>query len=104
VGILAVGAPAWSRFDMSTLTPQAWGLAAFIIVFATAGAYLGNSWALARVDSSFVALFIYLQPFIAVTLAAVLNAQLPSGRELVGGALIFTGVYLAVPRARPRRS
>ncbi len=105
LGIVAVGAPAWGRFDMATLTPQAWALAAFIIVFATAGAYLGNSWALARVDSSFVALFIYLQPFIAVSLSAALHAQLPGWRELLGGALIFAGVYLAVPRAalRPAR-
>lgn len=102
IGIVAVGAPAWGRFDMATLSLEAWALAAFIIVFATAGAYLGNSWAVGRVDASFVALFIYLQPFIAVALSAALHAQLPSARELLGGVLIFAGVYLAVPRASLR--
>lgn len=102
--IVVVGIPAWGGFDVSTLTPQAWAIAAFIIVFATAGAYLGNSWALARADSSFVALFIYLQPLIAVAMSAALRAQPPGWRELLGGALIFLGVYLAVPRGSLRRA
>jgi len=100
LGVLAVGGPSLARFDLSSLPPEAWALAAFIVVFATAGAYLLNYWALARADSSLVALFIYLQPMVAVTLSAFATGDLPEARELLGGALIFAGVYLAVPRLR----
>jgi drug/metabolite transporter (DMT)-like permease len=98
LGVLALGGPSLARFDLSTLTAEDWALAAFIVVFATAGAYLLNYWALARVDSSLVALFIYLQPAVAVTLSAVLTGDLPGATEILGAALIFAGVYLAVPR------
>jgi drug/metabolite transporter (DMT)-like permease len=102
LGIAAIGIPTWTVFDAHALSAEVWGLAAFIIVFSTAGAYLLNSWALARVDSSFVALFIYLQPLVAVALSAVVRAQPPGWRELLGGALIFVGVYLATPRGSLR--
>lgn len=99
IGILAVGLPGLLRFEPRRVPLSTWELGAFIVVFATAGAYLLNYWALARVDSSFVALFIYVQPFIAATLSAVIRAERPGPWEIVGGAMIFLGVYLAVPRA-----
>jgi drug/metabolite transporter (DMT)-like permease len=61
-------------------------------------------WALARVDSSVVAFFIYLQPVIATTLSVVLLHERPGFAVLCGGALIFLGVYLALrPRLRAVR-
>ena len=39
------------------------------LVFPTAAAYLLAQWALAHVDSSVVAFFIYLQPLIATSLS-----------------------------------
>ncbi len=102
VGILLVAGPELVRFRPALVPPSTWALGALIVVFATAGAYLLNYWALARVDSSFVALFIYVQPFIAATLSAVVRAERPGWRELSGGAMIFLGVYLSLPRSRWR--
>ncbi len=100
VGVLAVSLPDLLTFDPERVPASTWGLGAFIVVFATAGAYLLNYWALARVESSFVALFIYVQPLIAATLSAVFRGERPGMTDWSGGFLIFLGVYLALPRAR----
>lgn len=98
IGILLLAWPQLARFEPARVPLSTWELGTFIVVFATAGAYLLNYWALARVDSSLVALFIYVQPFIAATLSAVVRGEIPGPREIVGGSAIFLGVYLALPR------
>ncbi len=98
VGVLAVSATEIARFDPSAVPAGVWGLSLLIVVFPTAGAYFLNYWALARVESSFVALFVYLQPFLATALSWAVRGERPGRPEVVGGALIFAGVYLAVPR------
>lgn len=100
IPILLFSVPDWRGFAPAAVPAGTWALAAFIVVFPTAAAYLLNSWALARVESSLVALFIYLQPVVAVTLSAALGTGTPSWLDLAGGALIFAGVYLTVNRGR----
>lgn len=97
-GIFTLGAPGLSRFDPVTVSARTWALAAFVVVFATVGAYLLNFWALARADSSVVALFVYLQPLIASTLSFVALGERPPLAVLAGGGLIFAGVFFALRR------
>ncbi len=100
IGILAVGWPQLLRFEPSGVSWTTWGLAGFVVVFATVGAYFLNFWALARVDSSVVAIFIYLQPLIAAALSATVLGERPGLHVAAGGALVFLGVYLALgPRS-----
>jgi drug/metabolite transporter (DMT)-like permease len=98
LGILAVAWPALLAFDPAPVSAGAWGLAAFVIVFATVLTYVLNYWALARVPSSLVALFVYVQPVIASTLSAALFGERPGPPVLVGAVLIFGGVFLALRR------
>lgn len=98
VGIAAVGGNQLLSLDLRSVSAGVWGAALLIVLFPTVGAYILNAWALKRVDSSTVALFIYLQPLIASILAALLLSE-PIGLEsLVAGALIFTGLGIAVTR------
>jgi drug/metabolite transporter (DMT)-like permease len=97
-----VSLPAWGGFDPSDVSASTWAWLAFVVVFPTAGAYLLNNYALARADASVVALFIYLQPLIAAVLAMARLGEHPPPVTWVGGALVFTGVFLALrPTARP---
>jgi drug/metabolite transporter (DMT)-like permease len=96
LGIFAVGAPTLSAVAWSEVPASVWGMGAFIVVFPTALAYLLMYWALARVDSFLVALFIYLQPVIASTLSAAFLGERIGPRIVLGGGLIFLGVYLAL--------
>ncbi|HKQ61106.1 MAG TPA: DMT family transporter [Candidatus Polarisedimenticolaceae bacterium] len=103
VGIALIGLPALAHTDLRTVSATAWTLGGFIVVFPTAGAYLLQYWALARVESSVVAFFVYLQPLIAAALSFALLHERPAPRVLAGGLLIFGGVYLALRRPGDRR-
>jgi drug/metabolite transporter (DMT)-like permease len=96
LGIAAIGGPQLASLDTAALPAHVWWLGLYIILGPTVGTYILNYYALARVDSSIVALFIYLQPLVAAALSAGLLGERPSWNVLVGGALVFVAVYLAV--------
>jgi drug/metabolite transporter (DMT)-like permease len=95
LGIGLVGSPSLMAFDPSTVPASIWGLGVLIVLFPTAGAYFLIYWALARAESSLVALFIYLQPLLAGVLSAILLGERPAATTYAGAALLFAGVWLA---------
>ncbi|MCK6445029.1 MAG: DMT family transporter [Planctomycetes bacterium] len=79
-----------------------WGALVFVLLGATVGAYLLNTYALSKVSASTTAAYIYLQPL--VTCAADyfwLGRPLQHGL-LVAAALIFTGLALVLKRSKAR--
>ena len=96
--IALLGLPQLLALELGAVSPQVWALGAFIVLFPTAGAYLISYWALARLESSVVAFFIYLQPVIATGLSILLLGDRPTATVWIGGSLIFAGVYLALRR------
>ncbi len=101
-GIALVGTPQILETDFAAVPPPVWAAAAAIVIFATIGTYFLSNWALKQVDSSLVALFIYLQPIIASFLAVVLLGE-PLGAEVfVSAALIFAGLAIALRPASTR--
>lgn len=102
VGITIYGAPALVRTDWSEVPPVVWGWAAFVVLFPTIGSYYLAYWALARVRSSVVALFIYLQPLIATSLGAWLLGSWPTPLFYASAALVLTGVGIVATSPRSR--
>jgi drug/metabolite transporter (DMT)-like permease len=100
VGIGLFGGPQLARVDFSAVSARALWLGAFIVLFATVGAYVLNYYALSRAESSLVALFICVQPVIATVLGALVLRERPRAADFAGAALIFGGVYFAVRGAR----
>jgi len=98
IGMLLPAAPSLGGFDAAAVPGHIWALGAFIVVFPTALAYLLNYWALARVESSLVAFFIYLQPLIATSLSILLLDESLDGWMVAGALLIFAAVWLALRR------
>jgi drug/metabolite transporter (DMT)-like permease len=96
LGMLVPGLLALEGFAAGSVSVRTWALGAFIVVFPTALAYHLNYWALARVESSLVAFFIYLQPLIATSLSVALFGERLSSAMLAGAALIFLAVYLVL--------
>jgi drug/metabolite transporter (DMT)-like permease len=96
IGIAIFGGAELLGTDLSAVPAGVWGWAVFVILFATVGAYALNAWALKRVDSSQVALFIYVQPVIAAGLAVVLLGERITVHLVMAAALIFAGVFLAL--------
>lgn len=100
IGIGFVGGPTLVEALPLTVSGSTWLLAAFIMIFPTAAVYVLGYWALARIESSSVALFIYLQPIIASTLAIFLFGETLGWRVIVGGLLIFGGIFLTFRNKR----
>ncbi len=80
---------------------KAWIALAAVIIFPTILAYYWNTWALARVEPSIVAVYIYLQPLIGTFLAITILGEAWSLRIFVAMFLIFGGVYFVT--RKPRR-
>ena len=77
-----------------------WLAVLYIVLVPTVGAYYLNAWALGRVAPSVVAVYVYLQPLIALALAPYLLGEQVSPRTWVAAALIFAGVALVTARGR----
>ena len=68
---------------------------AYTILFPTVLAYYLNAFALRDIESSTAAVFVYLQPLMAMGLAFPILGERPSARTGIATLLIFAGVLLA---------
>lgn len=75
----------------------------YLGIFPAAAAYLTWSYALARMSASVLSAFLYLSPVLAIAIAFVWIAEVPSVLSLVGGAIAIAGVALVGWRGRARR-
>jgi len=99
LGILPFGARALVG-AAPHLSATAWACVAYIVLFPTVGTYFLNMFALRRVPSSLVAIYIYLQPVLGGLLAAATLGERPSAGTFIGGALIGGGIWLVTREAR----
>lgn len=83
-----------ARSGVGEVSLAIWLVLLYTVLVQTVGAYYLNAWALERVEPSTVAVYIYLQPLFAFTLAPLfLGADEQLGlRHAVATALIFAGV------------
>ncbi len=96
-----IGLYSLSAVNLSEVSPWAWLAIASIVLFPTILAYYWNAWALARVEPSVVAVYIYLQPLIGTFAAVFILGEAWKPRIFLATVLIFVGVYL-VTRNRQR--
>jgi len=85
----------------SSLTTRSSLSLVYIVVFATLAAYGFNAYALGRAPASVVAAYIYLQPAIATTSAAMFLGEKLGPREATALALVVGGTLLATIRRAP---
>lgn len=102
VGILGFAGPSLATVSLSQLPAGFWLWGAYAVVCATVLTYFLNFYALGHVESSMVALFIYLQAPIATLLSVVFLGEQLDLRFWIAAAGIFAGVFLAVGPARGR--
>lgn len=79
---------------------NSWLALAAVVVFPTILAYYWNTWALARVEPSMVAVYTYLQPIIGTLAAIFILGEAWKPRIFPAMALIFTGVFLVTRRRK----
>lgn len=101
--ILLVALPGLLCFRPAALSARAWTGIAGTLILATVVSYALNAWALARTGAATTAMFIYVQPLVAVTLAKLVLGESPSPRTAAAAVLIFAGIALATwPAGRSR--
>ncbi len=96
-----LGLFALSSVDVGAIGWHSWFWLGMVVLFPTILAYYWNTWALARVEPSMVAVYTYLQPLIGTLLAIFILGEAWKPRIFPAMALIFAGVFM-VTRKRKR--
>ena len=74
----------------------------FLVLVALVPQVVGHSllnWTLARVSATLVSVAVMAEPVVSTVLALLLLKEVPPVTSFVGGAVILTGIYLALRRA-----
>lgn len=95
-----IGAYSLSTIDVSAVPAVTWVLVVHIAVAATAMPYFLNAWALAKVDPSTVAVFVYLQPVIGFLTAVAFLGERIGSNFIIAAGFIFAGVFLTTRRPK----
>jgi len=80
----------WTKLPSITIFAMA-----FVVIATTFFAYLLNTYALKALSSSVVSMYIYLQPFLATTIAIALGKDEITIIKIISASLIISGVYIA---------
>jgi drug/metabolite transporter (DMT)-like permease len=101
VGVLPFGLAGLRLMQASKLDGSVWWWVAYIVLFPTILSYLLNIWALQRVSSNTVAVYIYLQPLFAAAFAPLLlTGEAITTRAALAGLTIFAGMALVLVAER----
>lgn len=84
--------------DLSSVEPAIWLCLAYTAIIGTLVPYFLNAWALARVDSTTVAVFVYLQPVIGFMLAVVFLGEHVGLHFIAAASFVFVGLYLVTKK------
>jgi drug/metabolite transporter (DMT)-like permease len=96
--VFPLGVPTLSALNVSEISGTGWASVAYVIIGGTAVPYLLNNWALARVRSSVVAVYVLLQPVVAASLGRIFLHEQFGPHTAVAAALVVAGVFLSSGR------
>lgn len=91
---IAIGMPDLMVMEFSKMSTEAWIGVAWLLAFATVGAYFLNAWSMKKVPSSAVGVYIYFQPVFVTLFSVILSKGDIDWIKLQFILLIFAGVYL----------
>lgn len=96
IGITLMALPDWFQFGGLNFTWSLLGAMTFSIIGGTLITYFLNNWTLTHSNSSSVAIFIYLQPIVAASLAWAWFGQVVTLRTFLSSLIILLGVLLVL--------
>lgn len=101
-GLLSIptGLPAMLQTDWAALSTGAWWNILYVLLFVTILAYSLNSWAMQRVQSSQVGVFIYLQPVLVALISPWVYAGSLNVEKTLYILLTMAGVALVTFRKK----
>lgn len=96
IGITLMALPEWSHVQWPEFSSGLIIAMAFSIIGGTLITYFLNNWTLSHTNSSSVAIFIYIQPIVAATLAWFWFDQGVTMRTVIASLIILLGVLLVL--------
>lgn len=99
-----LGAYSMSAVDVAAVGSTIWLAVLYVAVIGTTIPYLLNAWALARVNPSTVAVFVYMQPVIGFLLAVVFLGEHIGPTFIAAAILVFAGVFLVTKKFVPAQT
>lgn len=96
-----LGSFSLSSIDVASVSPTIWLVIVYLAIGGTTAPYFLNAWALARVNPSTVAVFVYLQPLIGFLLAVIFLGERIDFKFVIAAALIFSGLFLVIKKFTP---
>lgn len=93
-----LGAFSMQTVDFGEVRPLIWLLILHISLVSTALPYIFNAWALARVNPSTVAVYIYLQPIIGFMMAVFFLNEEFTILTIFAACLIFAGLFFVTKK------
>ena len=100
VFIAPLGLPPLLHVTREALTLQVVLVLAYIVLCPTFLCYLLSIWALERVQSSLVAMYVYVQPVVTALVSPIVLGERVTPRAGLAAALIFSGLALATRGSR----
>ncbi|PIT99381.1 MAG: hypothetical protein COT74_10275 [Bdellovibrionales bacterium CG10_big_fil_rev_8_21_14_0_10_45_34] len=88
------GVHGYVQTDWQSFGWQVYANIAFLVLGPSVLTYLLNNWALQKVDSSTVAIYIYIQPLVSMILSYYLLGEQPTARMLASSVLVVSGVMV----------
>ena len=88
--LLALATEDWG--GLATLSAAQWGAIAYLAVVCSVLAYFFYNYALARMEASQAAAWIYLEPPVAVVLGAVMLGETVTPQTVLGGLIILASL------------
>lgn len=101
IGLGLLSIPSWMDFHIPVFENRLLFSLLYAVIGGTILTYFLNIWTLARAKSSSVAIFIYLQPLVAIPIAWYYFDEVPTLRTWLSILLIFSGMLLAL-KEKPR--
>jgi drug/metabolite transporter (DMT)-like permease len=80
--------------DIANLTAKGWMGVLFLGIFCSGLAYIAWYDALQALSTAQTGVFLYIEPLVAVVVAAIILSEKITGVSLIGGAIILVGVWL----------
>lgn len=80
--------------DIANLTTKGWLGILFLGIFCSGLAYIAWYDALQALSTAQTGVFLYIEPLVAVVVAAIVLSEKITGVSLIGGAIILVGVWL----------
>lgn len=90
--------------DVEAVEPVIWLCVLYTAIIGTLVPYFLNAWALARVNPSTVAVFVYLQPVVGFMLAVLFLGERVGLNFIAAAALVFAGLFLVTKKFVPRET